>query len=199
MQRRIAELVEELHDGFCSVRMDGELVYANISAKSLLKITDDQTVNIFSEIIRDDELISKIKEAIKDENGLKDIECDLYDSTNTKFPVILTVNVIRDIDGAKVGLALLFKDMSALKAMHAQLLQAQKMESIGMLASGIAHEFNNLLSGILPNAELIKMTLQNDVANFARAEAIHKSAQRAGNIVKQLLSFALTTARSLAL
>lgn len=74
--------------------------------------------------------------------------------------------------------------------MHAQLLQAQKMESIGMLASGIAHEFNNLLSGILPNAELIKMTLENDQANFARAEAIHKSAQRAGNIVKQLLSFA---------
>jgi len=190
MKRRLSALIEELHDGFCSIRLDGDLIYANKSAKSMLQISDEETANFFSDCIRNDGLVSRIKESVDKDYGLKDVECFLYNQENKKFPVILTVNVIRDIDDSKIGMALVFKDMSALKAMHAQLLQAQKMESIGMLASGIAHEFNNLLSGILPNAELIKMTVRSEDANFSRADAIHKSAQRAGNIVKQLLSFA---------
>lgn len=190
MKRRVSELIEELHDGFCSIRMNGDFVYANQSAKDLLKISDESTINFFSTILRNESLNETIKKEIETGNGLKDIECDLYDSEDNIFPVILTVNSIKDVDDSIIGMALLFKDMSDLKEMHNQLLQAQKMESIGMLASGIAHEFNNLLSGILPNAELIKMTIEENSANFKRADAIHKSAQRAGNIVKQLLSFA---------
>lgn len=190
MKRRLSELIEELHDGFCSVRMNGNLIYANRSAKALVKIDDESDYNFLTSFIGDNELIEKIKNEINTMGGIKDIECDLYDTNKERFPVILTVNAIRDIDNSLIGMAFLFKDMSALKAINAQLMQAQKMESIGLLASGIAHEFNNLLSGIIPNAELIKMTIIDDEANFARADSIHKSAKRAGNIVKQLLSFA---------
>lgn len=190
MKRRLSELIEELHDGFCSVRMTGQLIYANKSAKFLLKIDEEINYNLFDSFIKRNDLIIKIKEAIKNQNGLKDLECDLFNTVGERFPVILTINIIHDIDNSAVGFACLFKDMSALKAINAQLMQAQKMESIGLLASGIAHEFNNLLSGILPNAELIKMTIQNDEANKSRAQSIQTSAKRAGNIVKQLLSFA---------
>jgi two-component system, cell cycle sensor histidine kinase and response regulator CckA len=190
MKSRLSELIDDLHDGFCSVRMNGALVYANRSAKKLLRIENNETTDFFSTIIRNKVLAESIKKGLLAGTSLNDIECDLYDYKDNKFPAILTVNTIKDVDEKVIGFALLFKDMSALKEMYNQLLQAQKMESIGMLASGIAHEFNNLLSGILPNAELIKMTIEEDSANFARADAIHKSAQRAGNIVKQLLSFA---------
>ena len=44
MKRRLAELIEELHDGFCSVRLTGELVYTNVSAKNLLKIQENKNV-----------------------------------------------------------------------------------------------------------------------------------------------------------
>ena len=80
--------------------------------------------------------------------------------------------------------------MTYIKQVQQQLSQAQKMESIGMLASGVAHEFNNILTAIIPNAELIKITtLENDV-NHLRADSIQKSANRAGEIVKKLLNFA---------
>jgi signal transduction histidine kinase len=190
MKRRITELIEELHDGFCSLRTTGELIYANKSAKTLLKIDDENSINFFDSFIKKEDSIKKIKDAVVNQNGLKDLECDLFNLKGERFPVILTINIIHDIDNSVVGFACLFKDMSALREVNAQLMQAQKMESIGMLASGIAHEFNNLLSGILPNAELIKMTLKDDEANQARAESILTSAKRAGNIVKQLLSFA---------
>ena len=59
--------------------------------------------------------------------------------------------------------------MTYIKKVQQQLLQAQKLESIGMLSSGIAHEFNNILTGIIPNAELIKMTISPDNQNHIRA------------------------------
>jgi nitrogen-specific signal transduction histidine kinase len=80
--------------------------------------------------------------------------------------------------------------MTYIKQVQQQLLQAQKMESIGMLASGVAHEFNNILTAIIPNAELIKITTTETDANNYRADSIKKSANRASEIVKKLLNFA---------
>ncbi len=190
MENRLSELIDELHDGFCSIRMDGELVYANQSAHKLLKISDTDNYNFFEDFVRDKKLISELKENITKRLSIKDVECDLFNSEKHNFPVILTANPIRDIDGDTIGMALLFKDMSTLAAMHAQLVQAQKMESVGMLTAGIAHEFNNILAGIIPNAELIKMTIEAENPNYTRADSIHKSAQRAASFIKQLLSFA---------
>ena len=80
--------------------------------------------------------------------------------------------------------------MTYIKQVQQQLLQAQKMESIGMLASGVAHEFNNILTAIIPNAELIRITTSEKDVNHSRADAIQKSANRASDIVKKLLNFA---------
>lgn len=51
MQRRLSQLVEELHDGFCSVRMDGELIYSNLSAREILNIEEDQSVNFLTTLL----------------------------------------------------------------------------------------------------------------------------------------------------
>ncbi len=190
MSSRIYDLIEELNDGFCSVRMDGELIYANKIAKTLLKIRSTDSLNFFKNFLDCPDFEYKIKSFNNSKSRIKDIECNIINTSNEKIPVILTANLIKDIEGQNVGMAILFKDMTDLKDMHAQLLQAQKMESIGLLASGIAHEFNNILSGIIPNAELIKMTVDENSSNYVRADSVYKSATRAANIVKQLLSFA---------
>jgi two-component system, cell cycle sensor histidine kinase and response regulator CckA len=75
-------------------------------------------------------------------------------------------------------------------ALQAQLQQAQKMESVGRLAGGVAHDFNNMLSAILGHAELAMMQcppsepLQDDL------KAIQRAAQRSADLVRQLLAFA---------
>ena len=86
----------------------------------------------------------------------------------------MTINVIKDPTNTVIGMSVLIKDMTYIKKVQQQLLQAQKMESIGMLASGVAHEFNNILTGIIPNAELIKMTVDANNTNYSRADAIQK-------------------------
>ncbi len=71
-----------------------------------------------------------------------------------------------------------------------QLFQAQKMEAIGTLAGGIAHDFNNILSGILGYASYGKMLLSEDHPVYRHMEIIEKSAERAAELVGQMLGFA---------
>ena len=70
-----------------------------------------------------------------------------------------------------------------------QLLQSQKMESIGRLAGGIAHDFNNLLTAILGNVELAMLTVSPDAAIHHHLEIIQKASESAASLTKQLLAF----------
>jgi two-component system, cell cycle sensor histidine kinase and response regulator CckA len=71
-----------------------------------------------------------------------------------------------------------------------QLVQAQKMESIGQLAGGVAHDFNNMLQAILGNAALAMQVTPAEGPVRECLEEIEKSAQRSAELTKQLLAFA---------
>ncbi len=71
-----------------------------------------------------------------------------------------------------------------------QLNQAQKMESVGRLAGGVAHDFNNMLSVILGHAEMAMEGMDANLPLFADLEEIRKAAARSADITRQLLAFA---------
>jgi two-component system, cell cycle sensor histidine kinase and response regulator CckA len=75
-------------------------------------------------------------------------------------------------------------------ALQAQLLQAQKMESVARLAGGVAHDFNNMLSAILGHAELAIMACAPSEPIHADLKAIQESALRSADLIRQLLAFA---------
>ncbi len=76
------------------------------------------------------------------------------------------------------------------RALEQKLLQVQKLEAIGRLAGGIAHEFNNLLNGIIGYAELVKESLSASHPAFEHVEQILKTALDAAKLTRQILSFA---------
>ena len=76
------------------------------------------------------------------------------------------------------------------KKLEAQLIQAQKMESVGRLAGGVAHDFNNMLSVILGYTELILRQLDHDHPFFSFLNEIGKAAKRSADLTQQLLAFA---------
>ncbi|MBM4299906.1 MAG: response regulator [Deltaproteobacteria bacterium] len=82
-----------------------------------------------------------------------------------------------------------FFDITARKAMEAQLVQAQKMEAVGRLAGGVAHDFNNLLMAIMGYGELIRASLNKDDPLYKYSEDILKATERAASLTQQLLAF----------
>jgi PAS domain S-box-containing protein len=187
---RLVNIIDDLKDGFCTITLDGEFVYFNHAAADLIGFKGDANLNFYKDIVTDEEQITIIKSHLEVNDFLKDYELDLTNCKNIKFPSIISITKIKDLSGNTIGMSILIKDMTYLKKVQQQLMQAQKMESIGMLASGVAHEFNNILTGIIPNAELIKLTTNSDDSNHSRAESIEISANRAAEIVKKLLNFA---------
>ena len=95
-----------------------------------------------------------------------------------------------DQDGDLTGVIEYVRDISERKLLEERFLQAQKMESIGLLAGGIAHDFNNILGGILGYASWLKTNINHDHPFFRPVDTIEKSASRAAELTAQLLAFA---------
>lgn len=100
---------------------------------------------------------------------------------------------IIDDEGSSSGVVLVFRDETEKAKSEEQLIQAQKMEAVGTLAGGLAHDFNNMLGGILGPISLIeqKMTMEDSLSNEDLADfvsMIKMSGERASELVKQLLT-----------
>jgi PAS domain S-box-containing protein len=87
------------------------------------------------------------------------------------------------------GILCIFSDITEIKKMEQQFLQAQKMEAIGQLAGGIAHDFNNILTAISGYGNLLRIRTDNDPALNRYARNILACSNRAANLVKGLLAF----------
>lgn len=89
-----------------------------------------------------------------------------------------------------IGMLGIYEDITERKQLKAQLIQAQKMEAIGQLAGGVAHDFNNKLGVILGYTELALMHTTPDQPHFQQLQEIHKAAESSAGLTRQLLAFA---------
>ena len=87
------------------------------------------------------------------------------------------------------GVVIHIEDVSALKKLESSLLQAQKMESLGLLTSHIIHDFNNLLSGIMGYASLLEKKIADNPKVKKYVTTIISSSERASTLINQLLNF----------
>jgi two-component system, cell cycle sensor histidine kinase and response regulator CckA len=98
---------------------------------------------------------------------------------------------IRDNAGEPYRVVGIAEDITEKKQWEAQFLRAQRLESLGTLASGVAHDFNNILTPILAAAQLLPVKLPKlDEKELSLFKLIEDSAKRGADLVKQILAFA---------
>jgi PAS domain S-box-containing protein len=130
------------------------------------------------------------------------LELTAVRADGTEFPVELTVVRLRrggDNRGVITGFV---RDITERRALEEQLRQSQKLEAIGRLAGGVAHDFNNILMSIMGSADLLLMELERDAAARHEANEIKQSVERGAGVTRQLLAFGrrqATRARLIAL
>lgn len=100
------------------------------------------------------------------------------------------VEPLRDQTGRIVGSVAISLDITEREKLQAQLIQAQKMESVGRLAGGVAHDFNNMLSVILGRSDLVLSEMKADNPHYTEIKEIFKAGLRSADLTRQLLAFA---------
>jgi PAS domain S-box-containing protein len=115
------------------------------------------------------------------------IELTGIKADGTEFPAELTVARIGG-EGRRAVTAFI-RDITERRALEEQLRQSQKLEAIGRLASGVAHDFNNILMSIMGSAELLLMALPANDPSESEAREIKLSVQRGASLTRQLLAF----------
>jgi PAS domain S-box-containing protein len=101
----------------------------------------------------------------------------------------MTITPVRDSHGDIAHFIAIKQDVTEQKALERQLYQAQKMEAVGQLAGGVAHDFNNLMGVILGYSELLEEEFTSSDPNRKKIEQMRKAAVRAALLTRQLLAF----------
>jgi PAS domain S-box-containing protein len=118
---------------------------------------------------------------------VRDVEANIRDQAGALHEVLVSLSPVAM--GHQPHLLLLAQDVSERALLERQLRQAQKMEAIGQLAAGVAHDFNNILTVIQGQAGILKQKLDSDSKQTHSLEHITTAASRAGTLIRQLLMF----------
>jgi two-component system cell cycle sensor histidine kinase/response regulator CckA len=103
--------------------------------------------------------------------------------------LLTTKGVYRDVQGEVIGLIGISRDITELKHLEQQLVQAQKMDAVGRLAGGVAHDFNNLLTVVNGYCEMVFDDLPSSDPNRELLAEVLRCGERAATLTRQLLAF----------
>jgi len=181
---------ENVTDMIAVLDLEGRRLYNSPSYRQLLGDMEHlRGTDSFSEIHPDDRarIVQVFNDTVKTGEGQR-AEYRLVAQDGTTRDIESQGSTIKDKNGNVVNVIVVSRDVTEKKRVDQQLLRAQRMESIGRLASGIAHDLNNVLSPILMSIDVIRMKM-TDPGGLKLLETIEASAKRGSDIVKQVLAF----------
>lgn len=184
-----ASLLELSRDAILVCGLDHRITYWNKSAERLYGWTAAEAIGRLVTEIKDQhsEVFQQAFEKVM-QAGEWDGELQQVGKDGRKLIVEGRWTLLRDAAGHPRSILVINTDITERKKVEEQLLRAQRMESLGTLAGGIAHDLNNALTPIMMSIELLKLHEQ-DAMRLGVLATIESSARRGADMVRQVLSF----------
>ena len=189
--REQAALLDKAGDAIIVHDINWRSQFWNKSAETLYgwSFEDVKLLNLKNDVFKNDE--AKLLPALEEALAKGEWSGELKQSTKAGKALIVQSRwtLVRDEAGHPKSVLVINTDVTEQKKLEAQFLRTQRMESIGTLAGGIAHDLNNVLSPILMGVEMMKMKSNDEFTN-KMLSTMASSAKRGSDMVKQVLTFA---------
>ncbi len=188
--REQAELLDIANDAITVLDLEGRVLYWNHAAEKLYGWPVEEALGRSASQLFFESVPTEFIQAL--EAVLKHSEWSgkLTQTNRDRKPVIVQsrATLVRDAAGQPKSILFVNTDVTGKMLLEARFLRAQRLETIGSLASGIAHDLNNVLAPITMAVELLRPQLHNE-QDHKLLQMLALSAQRGTDIVRQLLTF----------
>lgn len=189
---RLASIIDSSEDAILGKDLNGIITAWNKGAERIYGYTKDevlgQSISMLLPKDRPDE-VESILARIRRGEHIEHYETVRINKEGKHHNVSLSVSPLRDASGKIVGASVIARDITAQKRAEDHLRQAQKMEAIGRLAGGVAHDFNNILGIITACSEFLRDRVDNNPSLGQYVENIRKAAERGATLTRQLSAF----------
>jgi two-component system, cell cycle sensor histidine kinase and response regulator CckA len=190
-------LVDATPDAIVIIDNQGIMTFASPKIFTVFDIQSDKLIgNSFFRLVHPDNhaiLRKHIREIFRQETGAEVREYHLLKSDNVPFWGEISTSPLYNAQGTIAGLLMLCRDVTDKKRLQQELVQSQKLQSIGRLAGGIAHDFNNILGIILAYTSMLQHRKMSEEKISDSLAGIDHAVQRGAALVRQILTFARKT------
>jgi PAS domain S-box-containing protein len=193
-KERLSVTLRSIGDGVITTDTDGRVVLLNRAAEKLTGWTQEEAAGrplaeVF--VVRE---APYVREAVNMSGavvtgGGPDHQAVLIGRDTREWAVATGITPIRDANGQVQGTAVVFRDVTDAQRLEEERQKASKLESVGLLAGAIAHDFNNILTAIMGNISLAKLYTSAGEQVFDRLEEAERAALWAKDLTQQLLTF----------
>ena len=187
---RLASIINSSEDAIIGKDLFGIITSWNPGAEHIYGYKAEEvigkSISILAPKERPDEIPDILRKIARGES-VEHFETVRVTKDGRRLIMSISVSPMRDTSGAVIGASVIARNITEQKRAEDQLRQSQKMEAVGRLAGGVAHDFNNVLGIITACTELLRGRLSPEIAEYV--ENIRTAAQRGASLTRQLLAF----------
>lgn len=191
--RKSAIIIDSTLDAVITTDTARNITFWNKGAEKIFGYSMQEAIGMsVRRLYRDEDqhVLESMVSDLMDGKDIPGIEVTCRNKNGRDVHILLSLTTLKNDDGSVVELVGITKDVSDRRQMEMQLIQSQKMEAIGRLAGGVAHDFNNMLGVILGHVDLAQRKLTPDQPIQGHLTEIREAGERSASLTKQLLAFA---------
>lgn len=193
-EKKYRTILETIEDAYFEVDLRGDFTFYNRALSQRLGYSDAELAGMNYRVFTDKTSAEKLYRVFNlvftTGKSSPPVDLEVISKNGGRLNVSILVSLICNNEGEALGFQGLARDITEYKIMENRLQRAQKMEAVGTLAGGVAHDLNNTLSGVVSYPELLLMKMPGDNPLRKPIMAIKRSGEKAVAIVQDLLTLA---------